>query len=282
MHNERGKCTPCVQICSIFDIQIHIYSRPAIWANAEKKCLFLCVCVCECKRRWLFHQKYLIQLKYAFYWFDVTAAKAIAAAVTAAKAADENGGSSMLMLIAFTRWKFMRRSMDEYRLYFIVPSSSVSHRSAPIQSGRMHRVQTAWILSYWSHTYKYSSRKVALTNEYALLWLAERDSDRNENETETNWEMYTNIIVFLRGISAHKKIIVISIISPRRDIYVRRKELYERARVSVFIHIPAKLTKPGMASVKMPRYICALDERTHTHQSIDEDSKREAKMRWRK
>lgn len=35
-----------------------------------------------CKRRWLFHQKYLIQLKYAFYWFDVTAAEA-------PKAADE-------------------------------------------------------------------------------------------------------------------------------------------------------------------------------------------------
>lgn len=50
---------------------------------------------------------------------------------------------------------------------------------------------------------------------------------RRENETETSREMYTNIIVFLRGISAHKKIIVISIISPQRE---ERKEYAQCAQ----------------------------------------------------
>lgn len=75
-----------------------------------------------CKRRWLFHQKYLIQLKYAFYWFDVAAAEA--AAVTA-KAADEYGvGLTLLVFITLAHelqqiYAYIRRYMDEYegRLY---------------------------------------------------------------------------------------------------------------------------------------------------------------------
>lgn len=55
-------------------------------------------------------------------------------------------------------------------------------------------------------------------------WARMKKKMKRENETETNQpnrNVYTNIIVFLRGISAHKKIIVISIISPRRE---KRKE----------------------------------------------------------
>lgn len=55
------------------------------------------------------------------------------------------------------------------------------------------------------------------SSKQTIEWVKEKE----KYETETNREKYTNIIVFLRGISAHKKIIVISIISPQRE---KRKE----------------------------------------------------------
>lgn len=96
----------------------------------------------DIQRRWLFHQTHLIQVKYAFYWFEVTAA---AAAVTPTTA-DEQRDDQIITIEKLTRLTYTNA---EFRLHLFkikIINSCASFKAYSYRSYKIHQEvgRTEW------------------------------------------------------------------------------------------------------------------------------------------